>query len=78
MRFFKNCKVKNSVAVAGSTSRENSKNDLTDLSADVFFTINGKPYQGRYLLYSLVYFLLIHLGREATLLHHVKFKLKSI
>lgn len=48
MRFFKNCKQKNLVAATSSTIdvAENSENVLTEFSTDVFFTINGKPYQG--------------------------------
>lgn len=50
MRFFKSCKTKN-VDVGTATNSivadaENSNNEPTELSKDVFFTINGKPFQG--------------------------------
>lgn len=46
MRFFKNCKQRNAVAISDSVSGDNLKNGLTECGSDVFFTINGKPYQG--------------------------------
>lgn len=48
MRFFKNCKQKSLAAATNSTIAvaENSGNVLAEFSTEVFFTINGKPYQG--------------------------------
>lgn len=70
MRFFKNCKLRNSVAAVGATSPEDSKG-LTDINTDIFFTINGKPYQGQYVLhYSFTVKILINFHKWNVDLAH--------